>query len=89
MKNRYTLACLLLAVSLSVSAFALTLQQNNAVASGVDAGQLIGDFKLPDAASGTGRSLASLKGANGTVLIFVSTQCPVSNAYNRPLAKVR
>lgn len=88
MKNRYTLACLLLAVSLSVSAFALTLQQNNAVASGVDAGQLIGDFKLPDAASGTGRSLASLKGVNGTVLIFVSTQCPVSNAYNERMEKL-
>ena len=88
MKNRYTLASLLLAVSLSVSAFALTLQQNNGSASGVDAGQLIGDFKLPDAASGTDRSLASLKGAKGTVLIFISTQCPVSNAYNERMEKL-
>ena len=88
MKNRYIPACLLLAVSLSVSAFALTLQQNNAIASGVDAGQLIADFKLPDAASGATRSLASLKGANGTVLIFVSTQCPVSNAYNERMEKL-
>ncbi|MGI8654074.1 MAG: redoxin domain-containing protein [Pyrinomonadaceae bacterium] len=90
MKNRYALASLLLlAVSISVSAAALAFQQSNAVvAAGVTAGQVIGDFKLPDAASGTQRSLASLKGANGTVLIFVSTQCPVSNAYNERMEKL-
>lgn len=90
MKNRYALASLLLlAVSISVSAAALAFQQSNAVvAAGVTAGQVIGDFKLPDAVSGRERSLASLKGANGTVLIFVSTQCPVSNAYNERMEKL-
>jgi len=38
-------------------------------------------FTLPDAA-GQSYSLSDLKGDKGTVLIWVSTQCPVSNAYN-------
>jgi len=38
-------------------------------------------FTLPDA-SGTPHSLASLRGQKGTVIIWVSTQCPVSNSYN-------
>lgn len=86
MKNRPALVCLLLAVSLSVSVAAFTLQQSNAA--GATVGQVIGDFKLPDAASGRERSLASLKGANGSVLIFISTQCPVSNAYNERMEKL-
>lgn len=44
-------------------------------------GSTVEDFKLPDA-DGKQHSLASLRGKSGTVLIFVSTQCPVSNAYN-------
>jgi len=43
---------------------------------------VIDDFKLPDA-DGTERSLNALKGAHGTVIIFVATKCPVSNAYNQ------
>jgi len=50
-------------------------------------GSTVEDFKLPDA-SGKEHSLASLKGKNGTVLIFVSVQCPVSNAYNERMAKL-
>lgn len=49
--------------------------------------QLVADFTLSDA-SGKKHSLASLKGKNGTVLIFVSTQCPVSNAYNERMEKL-
>jgi peroxiredoxin len=44
-------------------------------------GTAIEDFSLPDT-DGKNRSLASLKGKNGTVFIFISAQCPVSNAYN-------
>jgi len=50
-------------------------------------GATVADFKLPDA-SGKQHSLASLKGTKGTALIFVSTQCPVSNAYNERMAKL-
>lgn len=50
-------------------------------------GSTIADFTLPDA-GGTSRSLASLKGKNGTVLIFIAVQCPVSNAYNERMGKI-
>jgi peroxiredoxin len=44
-------------------------------------GTAIEDFTLTDI-DGKNQSLASLKGKNGAVLIFISAQCPVSNAYN-------
>jgi peroxiredoxin len=48
---------------------------------------VIDDFTLPDA-DGASHSLASLKGKNGTVVIFIATKCPVSNAYNDRMEKV-
>lgn len=53
----------------------------------VAVGSTVADFKLPDAA-GKEHSLASLKGGKGTILIFVSTNCPVSNAYNERMEKL-
>ena len=50
-------------------------------------GATIEDFKLPDV-SGAEKSLTSLKGKNGTVLLFISVQCPVSNAYNERMQKL-
>ncbi len=50
-------------------------------------GSVVEDFKLPDAA-GKEHSLGSLKGGKGTALIFVSTGCPVSNAYNERMEKL-
>jgi peroxiredoxin len=50
-------------------------------------GSTIADFTLPDA-GGTAHSLASLKGKNGAVLIFIATQCPVSNGYNERMEKL-
>lgn len=50
-------------------------------------GATIGDFTLPDA-DGKDHSLSSLKGKNGTVLIFIAVQCPVSNAYNERMEKL-
>src|ERR1041385_5922662 len=50
-------------------------------------GATITDFSLPDA-DGTSHSLASLKGKNGTVLIFIAVQCPVSNGYNERMEKL-
>lgn len=44
-------------------------------------GSTIEDFTLPDA-DGAEHSLSTLKGKNGTVLIFVSVQCPVVQDYN-------
>lgn len=50
-------------------------------------GTVIDDFKLPDA-DGKEHSLNSLKGKNGTVLIFIATRCPVSNGYNERMEKL-
>jgi peroxiredoxin len=50
-------------------------------------GSTIEEFSLPDV-NGTERSLKSLAGKNGTVLLFVAVQCPVSNAYNERMEKL-
>src|SRR6476646_4394088 len=50
-------------------------------------GSTIEEFTLPDV-DGTERSLKSLAGKNGTVLIFIAVQCPVSNAYNERMEKL-
>ena len=50
-------------------------------------GATIADFSLPDA-NGKEHSLASLAGKNGSVLIFIAVQCPVSNAYNERMEKL-
>ena|SRR3989442_1461898 len=50
-------------------------------------GATIEDFTLPDV-YGKEQALNYLKGKNGTVLIFIAVQCPVSNAYNERMAKL-
>ena len=50
-------------------------------------GATIADFTLPDA-NGKEHTLASLAGKHGAVLIFIATQCPVSNAYNERMEKL-
>lgn len=50
-------------------------------------GATLEDFTLPDT-DGKEHSLNSLKGKNGSVLIFVATKCPVSNAYNERMDKL-
>jgi peroxiredoxin len=50
-------------------------------------GTTISDFTLPDA-GGAARTLTSLKGKNGVVLIFIAVQCPVSNGYNERMEKL-
>lgn len=50
-------------------------------------GATIDDFTLPDVDS-KDRTLKSLAGSKGTVLLFVSVQCPVSNAYNERMEKL-
>ncbi len=50
-------------------------------------GATVADFTLTDA-DGKIHSLDSLRGKNGTVLIFVAVQCPISNAYNERMEKL-
>ncbi len=50
-------------------------------------GATIEDFTLPDV-DNKEHSLKSLAGKNGTVLLFIAVQCPVSNAYNERMTKL-
>ena len=50
-------------------------------------GATIEDFTLPDV-DNKDHSLKSLAGKNGTVLMFIAVQCPVSNAYNERMEKL-
>src|SRR4026209_514956 len=50
-------------------------------------GSTIEDFTLPDV-DNKDHSLKSLAGKNGTVLIFIAVQCPVSNAYNERMEQL-
>jgi peroxiredoxin len=52
-----------------------------AKAQGLVVGSTMENFTLPDV-SGTSRSLKEVAGKNGTVVIFLSAQCPVVKAYN-------
>ena len=82
MKTRSFITVALAAV-LAASASAVAF----ATPGGVTIGQPVADFKLSDA-DGKEHSLNSLKGKNGSVLIFVATKCPVSNAYNGRMEKL-
>jgi peroxiredoxin len=89
MKKRYlfafALALSLVCVSLSNISVKATATSDNPAAGAV--GTTVADFKLPDV-NGKEHTLSSLKGQHGTVLIFVSVQCPVSNAYNERMEKL-
>jgi peroxiredoxin len=89
MKRLYACASLALALCLThgaTQARAASAGEGEASAP-VAIGSTVEDFKLPDA-TGKERSLSSLRGAKGTVLIFVSTNCPVSNAYNERMEQL-
>ena len=82
MKTR-SFAAIALAAVLAASASALAV----GFSGGVNIGQPVADFKLPDA-EGKEHSLSSLKGEKGTVIIFISAQCPMVRAYNERIAKL-
>jgi len=88
MKKQYALALFLGAVLiLAFAAIAGSGRNASDLPAPPVAGTMIDDFTLPDA-DGASHSLASLKGKNGTVVIFIATKCPVSNAYNDRMEKV-
>ena len=90
MKKLSTVA-LLLALSLLVAAAALKagakVGARDDKPAPVALGAVVADFTLPDP-DGHEHTLASLKGAKGTVLIFIATRCPVSNGYNARMEKL-
>jgi peroxiredoxin len=62
-------------------------RNNNEIPAPPAIGATIEEFTLPDV-EGHDRTFKSLKGKNGAVLIFISVQCPVSNAYNERMEKL-
>ncbi|HEX8735489.1 MAG TPA: redoxin domain-containing protein [Pyrinomonadaceae bacterium] len=48
-------------------------------------GTVLEDFKLTDI-NGTEQSFSKLKGEKGTILVFLSAQCPVVKGYNARIA---
>ena len=67
--------------------FALGARADGEVTAPPAIGATIEDFTLPDV-DNKEHSLKSLAGKNGTVLIFIAVQCPVSNAYNERMDKL-
>lgn len=59
-----------------ILAFALA-----AAAQGISVGATVENFSLPDT-NGKTQTLDVMKGTNGAVIIFVSSQCPVVRGYN-------
>jgi peroxiredoxin len=51
------------------------------VSADVAIGAKVDNFTLPDT-NGKQQTLGELKGTNGTVIVFLSAQCPVVKAYN-------
>ena len=85
MKNyRFALS---LALVLSLSAVAGAFASGSDKTSGVAIGQAVANFKLPDV-DGKDQSLESVRGKNGTVLIFISAQCPMVKAYAERIEKL-
>jgi peroxiredoxin len=87
MKKRLAL---ILPATLLLSAFVIAgsgRSINNEIPAPPAIGALVGDFMLPDV-DGTNRTLASLKGKSGTVILFIAVQCPVSNAYNERMEQL-
>lgn len=87
--KRVSIYALALAFVFSVTSFAqqggAAGQTGGSVRAAI--GSTVAAFDLPDVA-GTVRPFASVRGARGTVLIFVSTQCPISNAYNERMERL-
>ena len=82
MKNRRFVVA---ALSLLLVGSAVASASANPAAVGI--GQPVADFKLPDA-DGHEHSLSTLKGEHGTVIIFISAQCPMVKAYAERIEKL-
>lgn len=83
--------CLQVVVLFLTVTLATAAQENGdshpAGLTGLGIGQTLADFTLADL-DGAPRSLAQLKGEKGMLLVFISTTCPCSNAYNERMDKI-
>ena len=53
----------------------------------ISIGGTVGNFSLPDT-NGKNQTLNDLKGEKGTVVVFLSAQCPVVKAYNERINQI-
>lgn len=73
-------SCLLIfAVVLFATAF-IMIPPPATASGGLEIGSRVESFSLPDT-QGTARTLDSLKGKNGTLVVWLSAQCPVVRSY--------
>jgi len=87
MKKRNVSLLLVAIILVSAAVIAGSSPTANEVPAPPAIGATIDEFTLPDV-GGTERALSSLKGKNGTVLLFIAVQCPVSNGYNERMEKL-
>jgi cytochrome oxidase Cu insertion factor (SCO1/SenC/PrrC family) len=87
MKKNFAVALLALSSLFAAGASYAPAGAAGAKAAPLAVGAVAPDFTLPDA-DGKQHTLASLKGKSGTVILFVATRCPVSNAYNARMQKL-
>jgi peroxiredoxin len=83
--KKLTVSTLALLVSIFVLG-ALSFNRN-ANAAALAIGSTVENFSLPDS-NGVEKSLSSLKGAKGTVIVFYSTRCPWVAAYAERLDRI-
>jgi peroxiredoxin len=87
MKKLYAVALLLALALASTAACTTEASDTPSPKAALAVGSAAPDFTLPDA-DGRAHSLASLKGKSGTLILFVATECPYSNAYNERMQKL-
>lgn len=79
--KRIAVLSLIAAVVFAVASISMVNADNFAVGSKAE------NFTLPDT-NGKEHTLDSLKGANGSVIVFLSAQCPVVKAYNERINQI-
>ena len=88
MKKLFAVALLALASLVATpAAFVAPAADTPSAKASVALGAVVPDFTLPDV-DGRAHALASLKGKSGTLILFIATKCPVSNAYNARMQKL-
>ena len=67
------------------TAFFFSISEN--VKAEISIGGTVGNFSLPDT-NGKNQTLNDLKGEKGTVVVFLSAQCPVVRGYNERISQI-
>lgn len=75
-------------LALRPSAVPASAATPRASAAKIALGKPVAPFALPDPASGRSVTVGAWKERKATVLMFIATKCPVSNAYNARMARL-